>query len=367
MKIKINRELFKSAILATSHFSSQKSSAPQLIQSIKLAISKEKITFQSTNLNDYFTTELICKTSEEVEFVVDTREIGEYLNILEAQEVELEIDGSHLTIIEGKNKASFPTLSSKDFPKEPEVSGNPQSLNKQTIKDIEKVLFSVSKEEARPHLTGVNFSIKNNEMFLVTTDGFRLSVVKRKKSFDIPTATISSNALFELVRLFNIDNNIKVIFDENNHNASFKTVDTSLTTRLIEGEFPPFEKVIPESQKINIVFSREEALRALKLTSVVLSKESNVVILDPQKDGLYIRPKLTNNQETTSFVTTEKMEGESFKIAFNYRFLAEFLSISKEKLIVFESAGPTSPCVFKIEGDDSFLHIIMPLRTEETA
>ena len=134
-------------------------------------------------------------------------------------------------------------------------------------------------------------------------------------------------------------------------------------TRMVDGEFPPFEKVVPAEKKTTVTVDREEFLTKIKLVSIFARESSNIVICEFSKRGLIMRPK-TEGAGNNSTQLDIELEGEEQSVAFNYRFIQEFLNTADEKKITVEVLRPDAPVVFKMGSRKDYLHIIMPVRIQ---
>ncbi len=364
MKIKLNKEIFLEKLITASHFCLSRISSNSSLQGALLKIENKKIKIITTNLSEFFYTEIDIENDGSKKIVIDIKKIIEFLNFITSSFIELDIEDKKITIISDKTKGSFNLISSEDFPEPSEIKGEEFSIEKNFLKEkLPLVLFSVAKDESRPVLTSINFSIKNDTKYLVSTDGFRLSLLKADKSINLE-GNISADVLNETLLMLEKQKEVKVVFDLEKKIVLFKIGDNFIYSSLIEGDFPPFERVIPDGFKTKIVIDRDEFLRNIKLNSIFARDFSNIVIFDIKKEGLYIRPKV---KEEGNMVTHQEIdfEGEEQKISFNYKFILDFLSNIKEKKIVFEMMNKNAPGIFKSDKNDSYIHIIMPVRIDD--
>jgi DNA polymerase-3 subunit beta len=260
---------------------------------------------------------------------------------------------------------SFPLLSPADFPLPPEIKKIEQNLKTtEFFKCLSLIIFSAAKDEGRPVLTGIDF-ISNDELTIVATDGFRLSLIKTKKQVDHPPLIIPASFLEEILKIASKEEELGFQFIQDEKMVVFAFGQNKIYSRLIDGEFPPFEKVIPEKKETRVTLEKPELLRAIKLISIFAREQSNIVVFDFKKDRLFIRPKTESKENLTEIEI--KTEGEEQTVAFNYRFLIDFLNHVPEdqKNITIDVLRPDAPVVFRIKDKPNFLHIIMPVRIQE--
>jgi DNA polymerase-3 subunit beta len=289
----------------------------------------------------------------------------EFLSLLSSERTNIYIDDKKLVIESNKTRASFNLIPATDFPSLPKVDGKEGKFSKDFIRQgLPLVLFAAAKDETRPILTGINFLTKGEQKHVVATDGFRLSLISEEKKDFFPSIIIPAGVLAEVLRLVGEGEEIKILFSDEKKIIKLIIGDIDIYSRAIEGDFPPFEKVIPTDYKTRVVLDREEFLRNIKLASIFARDYSNIVVFDIKKDGFYISPK-TKDEKGTVIYQEAGVEGEEQKIAFNYKFILDFLNNIKSKGVVFEMNQPNSPGVFKSQDQKDFLHVIMPIRTEE--
>lgn len=364
MKFEIPKEELLRKINTASKFSLSRISSNSTLQGVLIKIKDQQIEILSTNLVDYFYTSIKLKGEGSGSFVIDAKKIIEFLNFLPSGDITIEIVDKKITIKKDKTEGTFNTMSPVDFPEPPLFEGKTFELNKKTINEIlPLVLFSTSKDDSRPVLTGINWTNKNDKNYIVSTDGFRLSLFEDTSKNDFQ-GSIAASVLNEIISLIDGDDSVNITHSSEEKKMLFEVGDYKIYSQLIEGDFPPFEKVVPDGYKTKIIVDREEFLRNIKLNSIFARDFSNIVILELKKEGLFIRPKI---KEEGSMVTSQEVEfeGEEQKIAFNYKFVLEILNILKTKKIIFEMTSKNAPGVFKTENNKNYIHIIMPVRTDD--
>jgi len=365
MKIPINKEIILEKINLASKFTSTKLSSSTSLQGVCLKGEKKQIHFYSTNLNFYYHGFINSESDHQFQIVVEPKKISEFLSLLSPGKVELEIKDRSVIITQGKTKGEFSLFSSEGFPFPPLVSSEKQKIKTAFLREtLPLLLFSASTDETRPVLTGVNFVSRDDSNQIVTTDGFRLSLLNLKKEIPLPSMIVPSSFLSEVGRLIGDEEEISFSFQEDEKLLVFYLGEHEFYTRLIDGEYPPYEKVIPAEKKTMVTLDREEFLRNVKLVSVFARDFSNIVILEVEKNGLKLSPKTGGNDNNVAYQEAE-VEGDSQKIAFNFKFLIDFLVNIPTKKIIIELLRSDSPAVFKGEKIDNLLHIIMPVRIQE--
>lgn len=366
VKISVNKNDFLEKLNNAIRFSSGKIYNNPNLQGIMLKKEKNWLLFFSTNLSFYYLGKIKNDHSGEFKIFFEPKKIQEFVSLLDQGEINLEINEKSIIVFQGKNKGEFPLIQTDDFPEYP----NYQNLEKQKLeaeffkKILPLVIFSSSQDDTRPVLTGINFVSKDDVNHIVSTDGFRLSLFLANKEVNLPSVIIPSYFMNEVTRMVKELKEIYFTYHEKEKVLTFFINDDELSTRVIDGEYPPYEKVIPVEKKTTIVLNREDFLKAIKLVSVFARDFSNIVILQTEENGLKISPKNADKETNFSFIDAE-IKGEKIKIAFNYRFLIDFLNNFSSKKIIIELLRSDAPAVFKGYDVKNFLHIIMPVRIQE--
>jgi DNA polymerase-3 subunit beta len=262
-------------------------------------------------------------------------------------------------------------MNAADFPTVPQSVGKESiSLERESfLTALSQVSFAASVDETRPILTGILFIYQKGKLILVATDGFRLSqkaipmkAITKKQNVILPKV-----ALNELSRLSSDEEKINFSLRKSDNQVVFGLGNTVLSSRILEGEFPDFEKIIPKESKIKVSLDKEELLRAVKLASVFARESANVINFTVRKSSveLVAESQASGSQEAKVDAKVEgSIDKKGFEIAFNYRFLEDFLSVVKEDDVQIELSATNAPGVFRDPKDPEYLHLIMPVRIQ---
>jgi len=199
---------------------------------------------------------------------------------------------------------------------------------------------------------------------VVTTDGFRLSLVSVRKKIGIKKALIPADFLFEILRYTKGEKSVFMSEASTEKIMKMRIGEDEFFTRLIEGEYPPYERVLPVEKRATAVVGREDMIRNIKLIAVFAREFSSIVLCSFSKGVLSISPKAEAGKEN---ITQQEIqyEGEDMRVAFNYKFLLEYLNGRQEDEIQIEMLRADAPVVFKTQKQKEYVHIIMPVRIQE--
>jgi len=364
MKLVFDKNKLFEKISLASRFTSERITSAQILQGVLIKGEDNILNFYSSNLNNFFHTTIKIKLEEKVNILIEPKKILEFLSLLPEGKIEVEILEKKIIIAQQKTKGAFPLLTATDFPLPPKIEEKEQKVKTKIFKkNLSLILFSAAKDEGRPALAGVNF-VANDELTMVTTDGFRLSLVKTEKQINHPSFIIPAAFLEEVLKLIIDEEEIIFVFLKEEKTVVFKIGENEVFSRLIDGEFPPFEKVIPEKYVTKAVVDREELIRSIKLIAVFARERSNIIILNFKKNELIVRPKTEAQEDSTLIEAT--VDGEEQVVAFNYKFLLDYLLHCEDKKnIIVEILRSDAPVVFKTEEKANNLHIVMPVRIQE--
>ena len=365
MTITFDRDTLIRNLNISSRFTSSRINTAQALQGVYILVKDGLVNFYSTDLNIYCHINEKIDMKSEINVVVEPKKILEFLNLLNPGPLDILFEKNSMLINQGKSRGVFPVNSIDDFPLPPNISIEFTKVSTEfLIKNLPFLLFTASTDDARPVLTGVNFVPSGDEIVMVSTDGFRLSVVKENSKTDFPSMIIPAFFLKELVKLIEKQAKVDFSYSEKDKIVCFRSDNIEVFSRIIDGQFPPYEKVIPESKTSTAKVSRQDLIRNTKLISIFARDYSNVVVYSFSKAGLIISPKKEANSENSTVQEIE-YNGEPVKVAFNHKYVSDFLNSTDSKDIIIELLRSDSPVVFRSETDKSFIHVIMPVRIQE--
>lgn len=348
---------------------------PQLpvLSHVLLSAEKGRLKISATNLETGINLWVGAKVETEGAVSVPAKIFAEFIASLPPEKVELTLEEGKLKVVSGRFEASFNGLDASEFPKISSVKGEPLlSLpGKELVQAVNQVAFAAASDEGRPVLTGVYFVAKDGELKLVATDGYRLSVKNLKTGLKEEGAEVLSKGLViparafqEAARAASEDGEVKIYYLAEANQLIFAVGETEVISRLIEGQFPEFEKIIPTEAKIKAQVVAGSFSQAVRVAAIFARESANIIRFELKKEGIQMSSNTSQIGENTNLVEAT-VEGGEEKIAFNSRYLMDFLGAVGTERFGFEMTGPLNPGMFKPENDTSFLHIIMPVRVQD--
>lgn len=365
MKITLDKDTLTEKLSLASKFTSARLVSSTVLQGVLIEGADNGIILSATNLNAYFQTHIKTEQKEVFRVVVEPKKIIEFLQFLASGSLELEIVGPEVVISQGKTRGVFPVIVSEDFPPFPQVEGKEVALDRDFFQEkLPLVLFSASVDDSRPALTGVYLTRTDEGALLVSTDGFRLSLMKLKDPIELPPIIIPADFLTTVSRTVKSEKKISVSYSEKEQVVRFRTDAGDFVTRLIDGEFPPYERILQSEHETRVLLDREEFLRAIRLISVFARDYSHIVVCEFTKEGVRVRPKKEARGENKTFIDAE-CKGPDQTVAFNYKFLLDFVNSVKSKKITIDLLRADAPATFRLGDSEDYLHVIMPVRLQE--
>lgn len=369
MKISILQQDLLSPLQAVSRSTGVKSSLP-VLGNILLQTENGKLTLSATNLEVGVVKKIKAEIIEEGEITVPAKMFLEVITSLSSQSLILETEGEQLKISSKNFHATLNCISATEFPAIPLASEQSISIEAKVLQQaVPQIAFAAAVDEGRPVLTGVLTELKKDKLELVSTDGFRLAHKQTKIEHPeeaVFRSLIPRRTFEEVVRLIGEElsgkeDKIEISTSENQNQMVFTIGETQLSSRLIEGQFPSWEKIIPTQATGRAVLERADVLKAVKIASVFAKDSANVIKLEV-KEGRVILSSETRELGSQVTEIDAQVTGESAVIAFNSRFLQDALSACSTAQIVLEFSGSVSPVLIKPIGEEGLEYVIMPVR-----
>jgi len=370
MKVRVLTSNLQKKLAFANHAISSKSQLPILLTFLLETTPEKTLRIKATDLEIGIEVELEVEIEEEGSVAVPAKTFTELIASLPEDTITLKAANATLEVISKKTKSVFQTMSKDEFPRLYEELGEKvTTLSPVTLqKGFASVIFAASSDAARPALTGVLVKQEQGGFLLVATDGYRLSLKHQssdeavKASGEVLSLIVPARVFREVLSLKEIEP-ISLHLSKQHNQIIFAQPEMTLIGRLIEAEFPPYERIIPHDHASQTRVNREELLKAVKICSIFARETANIIKLSLRKERIIVSSQTPSVGENTVEVEA-KLTGEENEIAFNARYLLDVLSHVEADELVFEMTGPLNPGVFKIFKDESFLHLIMPIRLQ---
>lgn len=339
-----------------------------VLNNILIKAEGKKLYFSSTNLEIAISCSIDADVRGEGAITVPAKLITSYVSLLTDEKVELDVvDGNNLAVNSSTSHTKIKCISADEFPLIPKIEKGQEFTLK--INDfyeaITESVFAASLNTSRPVLSGVYVVSKGDELKLAATDSYRLAerglkFVKRPS--EEVACIVPARTMMELGKIIGKADGKEVTVNISKNQILFAVDGVELISRLIEGKFPDYEKIIQKEHKTRVEVSVEDLSLVLKRVNLFARENNNSVKLSVTNDGkLVVASEETKVGEEKAEVSI-KMTGENNKISLNSQYLLEVLTYINDDKIEFLMNDKVSPAHIKPLKRNDYLYIIMPLK-----
>ncbi len=353
MKIHVEKPLMESILINLQAFL-EKKDASQITSHVYIEAINNKVTLKATDGE----IGLIVNSSniiieDEGSFTANGKKLLDIIRILKNEKIILEKIENNLNIKQNQSKFKLPTFNPKNYPSFPLIENKPQiTLDSiSLIRSLKKISSAIDNNNPKFELNGALLDIKQNETKLVGTDTRRLSIAsiqtQNENEFSL---IIPKKAILEIQKLF--INQINIYYD--NTNLIIKNQNYYFFTRLINGNYPDYARIIPNETKLNITLPKKEMLEAIKMITTI-SQEIKVTFTP---EGILFNSLTADNIEAKTELLLPTGISEPFELNVNSRYLLDFIAQVDDTTFKIALNEPTLPFVLI---DKEFITVIMPI------
>ena len=371
MKLSVMQENLARGLQVVSRAVSTRTTLP-VLANVLLKTEDAGLKLTATNLEIGITYWVPGKIDSDGATTIPARLFTDVINSLPAGDrVDLELQGAAtLRIRSGRFETHIKGIDADDFPAIPTAGERPTTRVSQKVlkQALAETAFAAASDEARPILTGVLARFEGDRLTLAAADNYRIAVktIPLLDPVEDTSIVIPARSLNELIRILadTDDPPVEIILSGPRNQILFHLEGVDLVSRLIDGQFPPYQNVLPKTHTTRAILEREDLLKAVRLAALIASSSANIVKLQVGVDG-ETGVTVTANAEVgdNEGRVEAQVEGDGTTIAFNARYLTDVLTNVDADQFALELNGPLSPGVFKPVGDDQYVHVVMPVRT----
>lgn len=362
MKVTVNQKNFKKALSLVERIVFKNPSLP-ILNNILIKTDNGRLKISSTNLEVGINYTIGAKIDEVGEIAIPARVSSDFINSISDEKLTLHTKNNILAINSDKYKTQILGFDPKDFPIIPKVKE--KSVTTLPPKVLRNLLYSVADSvavsEARPELAGVYANFGSEKITFAATDSFRLSEISFKiKNSDQQNIIIPRNTMMELIRITgDIEDDLEIKIGDNQ--ISFSNNELELVSRLIDGNYPDYRKVIPTKFLSRVLVQKNDLEKDIRLAGLFSSNISDIKLMC-SKDSIVLKSRNSDKGEIETVVPAV-LKNDPFEISINYRYLLDGLKIIDSDKVVIEFTGNGSPLILKPHDDNKDLtYLIMPLR-----
>ena len=360
-----------------------------ILSNVLISAEKGRLKLSGTNAETSITTYIGASVEREGSVAIPAKLFRDFVANLHPSTLEAVLDEDLLRVSSEKTKSRFNGVSAAEFPDLPVFpkTGECLILDPKVFSDaVNSVVFSAAADSTRPVFSGVYLSYEDGVLTIAASDGFRLSE-KVLKLFELAperlkpsdpaperlnaksrtgpfTTIIPAKVLADIARIFSTSAEpIKFMLNSDENLALFSSEDTLVSSNIIGGEYPDYKRIIPKDSVLEAIFSSAELLDSVKLTNVFAKEAASPVKIKFEDGVMYLTSSSTESGEHQSQINAE-VKGESMEVSFNLKYLMDFLTNVKCERLSLKTTGSTKPCLIRVDDEDSYLHIIMPMQAQ---
>ena len=351
-----------------------------ITQNVLISTDNSRLKLAATNLDIAISAWIGAQIEEEGTITIPARMLSEFVNSLPPERIDI-TTGEQATGLDlkcARFQARINGQDAEDFPAIPSVTeGVIGRVTPDVLRDaINRVAFAAATEDSRPVLTGIKVEISGDSFTFAAADGFRLAVYEGKLAEPIADAEslefiIPARALLEVNRLIGGQSDpVEFTVTQQKSQAMFKMENVELVSQLIQGTFPNYKQLVPESYETRVVVNQGAFLQATRTASIFARDGSGIVRLNvtPDEDEdvagkIMVSSRAEELGDNVGEVDA-RVEGDEAKIAFNSKYLTDVLDVLGDGEVAMETTTPSSPGVIKPASESEsykYTHVVMPM------
>ena len=376
MKLTILQEKLKEGLSIVEKISLKSLTLP-ILNNILISAEKNFLNLSSTDLEIGINWWSLSKIEEEGKITIPSKLFSNFINLLPNKKINIKTKNNDI-LIECENYfTQIKGLSSDEFPIIPNIKKNEFISLKSSIfcQSLNQIVDIPLLSNSRPEISGIYFLFQKNAITMVSTDSFRLGEKKiifknEQKLTNNYSLILPQKTAKEIINIFNTkDRDLNIYLSSNQ--IMFETLMTEtnypeiqVVSKLIEGEYPDYKEIIPLKYNTQIILNKDEFLNRLRISGLFTGKTNEVKIkTNLNKNELEIFNQNKDIGEYNSKLPV-KIIGENIEVCFNYKFLIDGISNIKSSEIILELNGDDGPAILKPVGDDTYIYVVMPIKSD---
>ncbi|HSX46305.1 MAG TPA: DNA polymerase III subunit beta [Candidatus Saccharimonadia bacterium] len=363
MKLQVTRENLNRALNSVARVANSRGTLP-ILANVLIRTSSNRLSLSATNLDIAITHFIGAKVSTEGSITVPARLMQDFVSSLPDGVINLELKETKLHVTTDQYRSVVNGIMADDFPSMPSISdGKKWNIDGVALKKaLQQVVFAASNDETRPVLTGVLLQAVDGKLQMASTDSYRLAEKQLGANKQDIQMLVPGSAMHDLLRILG-DEETDVSITHDDQQALFKVGDIELVTRLIEGKYPDYHKLIPENFASKATLQKADLVNVTKVSSLFARESAGSVTieLDEKKKQLAIHSVASQLGENNATAPAD-ISG-SGSITLNSRYLLEALAVMVGDEVTFGFNGKLEPTMLQSPSMPDYKHIIMPLKS----
>lgn len=365
MQMKINREVLLKPLTNVTGIVERRHTLP-ILSNLLIEAKDNNIQLTATDLEMQISLSIESNIEETLSTTISAKKFLDICRSLpESIDIDMISNDSRMTVKAGKSRFNLQTLPAADYPLMSKVDGNAIQINisqlefKRLLKQVE---FAMAQQDIRYYLNGLLLEVNENKLNLVGTDGHRLSFTSTtlNQSYDKTEVILPRKTVIELIKLLE-DNDEEVTIEVATGQVNFSFGEISLISKVIDGKFPDYDRVIPVGHGNTFTANRIAVLTAMQRASILSNEKYRGIRMVLSENNLKLISTNTEQEEAEEELEIDYNQ-ESLDIGFNVTYLIDVLNNTQQENINFSFADANSSCLITIPEDDEYKYVVMPMR-----
>ncbi len=363
MKLQVTQENLSKALSSVARIANTRNALP-ILGNVLLKTVDNRLSVSATNLDIAITHYIGSKVAAEGAITVPARLMQDFVASLPSGIINLELDESKLHITADQYKSTINGVPADDFPVMPAITDGttweiPAAVFK---KGLQQTVLAASGDEARPVLTGVYLHSHDGTLYMVATDSYRLAEKSLIKHKDPIALLIPAGAMQDLLRILG-DNEEQVHITHDDQQVLFRVGEIELVSRLIEGAYPEYRKLIPNQFEVTATLSRDDFTNITKVSSLFARESAGSVTIKVDEDSKQVSINSIASQLGENTANAAADVTGSGEVTLNSRYLLDALHVLAGDTVTFQFNGKLDPSLLSDPKSKDYKHIVMPLRS----
>lgn len=363
MRIIVTQENLKAGLSVVSRVVGNSSTLP-ILNNVLLETDNGLLKLSGTNLETGISTFVRCSVEKEGGVCVGVKTISDLINSLPQQNLTIESFNGETKITTNHTDVSVKHLPTEDFPIIPKIEdGGKISISAQTLKTgLDQVIFAASTSETQPEISGILFWFGASNVLITATDRYRLAERSIPYNGNVDYKIIVPHrSAQEISRLLSgVDGEIEICITSTQ--LAINLDNTYVVTRLIDGQYPDYQQIIPDNSNTQIIIDKQEFLSALRTTSIFSRGTGSINISFDSDKNIVKLSSLSHDLGESNVEVVCKINGSSGSLILNYRYLVDYLNNLDKETLVMKVIDESGPLTFVPEDSDKYLYLVMPIK-----
>jgi DNA polymerase-3 subunit beta len=363
MKLQVTQENLNRALGSVARVATSRGTLP-ILANVLIKTTKNRLSLAATNLDIAITHYIGAKVSEEGAITVPARLMQDFVSSLPAGVIDLELDDSKLKVSTEQYQSAINGIMADDFPVMPAITkGKSWTVNGAVLKKgLQQVVFAASNDETRPVLTGVLLHTLGGKLYLAATDSYRLAEKELNTNKAEVDMLVPATAMQDLLRILD-DSEQVVTVHHDEQQVLFQVGDIELVTRLVDGAYPDYRRLIPAEFATTATLKRSDFVNITKVSSLFARESAGSVTIEVSEADKTVSIRSVASQLGENTAKAAAKVSGSGSITLNSRYLLDALNAESGDEVRFGFNGKLEPTLMSDPTNPGYHHVIMPLKS----